>query len=124
MSDRVASIRPDASLVEAARILVHRDIGVLVVRGKDVDRPAGVVSERDLVRAVAGGRDLESTRTMDVAHTDLSWADASATVAEVADEMMDRYIRHVLVERNGHLVGVVSARDLLGAYAAADLFVD
>jgi len=35
----------------------------------------------------------------------------------VANEMMDRYVRHVLVEEDGRLVGVVSARDLLGVYA-------
>jgi CBS domain-containing protein len=34
--------------------------------------------------------------------------------------MMDRYVRHVLVESDGRLVGVVSARDLLGAYVASD----
>jgi CBS domain-containing protein len=35
--------------------------------------------------------------------------------------MMDRYVRHVLVEEDGSLVGIVSARDVLGAYAAADV---
>src|SRR5690242_8351992 len=104
MSDTVASIRPDASLVEAARALVDGDIGVLVVRGEEGARPGGVLSERDLVRSMADGRDPVATRPLDIAHTDLAWADASATVAEVADEMMDRYIRHVLVERNGRLV--------------------
>ena len=32
--------------------------------------------------------------------------------------MMEEYVRHVLLERDGHLVGIVSARDLLGAYVA------
>jgi hypothetical protein len=38
--------------------------------------------------------------------------------------MMDRYIRHVLIEKNGQRMGIVSARDLLGAYAAADPSTD
>jgi CBS domain-containing protein len=42
-------------------------------------------------------------------------------VAEVAEEMMEHYVRHVLVEDAGRVVGIVSARDLLGAYAAAEL---
>ena len=33
---------------------------------------------------------------------------------------MEHYVRHVLVERDGHLVGIVSARDLLGAYASGE----
>ena len=48
--------------------------------------------------------------------------DREATADEVAVQMMDHYIRHVLVERDGALVGIVSARDLLGLYCAdADL---
>ena len=52
-----------------------------------------------------------------VASTKLVWCGAEATVNQAAARMMDRYIRHVLVERDGVLVGIVSARDLLGVYA-------
>ena len=38
--------------------------------------------------------------------------------------MMDRYVRHLLVEKDGQLVGIVSARHLLGAYGAADVESD
>jgi CBS domain-containing protein len=41
-------------------------------------------------------------------------------VAEVATEMMTAYVRHVLVEEDGRLVGVISVRDLLGVYASGD----
>jgi len=53
-----------------------------------------------------------------VASTDLVWCDIESTVDEVAVEMLSRYIRHVLVEEDGTLVGIVSARDLLGAYSS------
>jgi CBS domain-containing protein len=115
-TDTVARVEPGASLGEVARAMTDADVGLLVVgRGDDV---LGVVSERDIVRAVAAGDDLSATTAMDIAHTDLAWCDPSATVAEVATEMMERYVRHVLVEDGGRLVGIVSARDLLGAYAA------
>jgi CBS domain-containing protein len=52
------------------------------------------------------------------------WCDATATVTEVAELMMERYVRHVLVEDDGRLVGIVSARDLLGVYAAGDVGAD
>ena len=83
------------------------------------DQVEGVVSERDLVRAVALGRDPETTLVSDVASTRLVWCDVTATVAEVGELMMEEYVRHVLVEDAGQLAGVVSARDLLGAYVAA-----
>jgi CBS domain-containing protein len=115
-TDTVARIAPGASLADVARALTDADVGLLVVgSGGDV---IGVVSERDIVRAVAAGDDPNTTSAMDIAHTDLAWCDPTATVAEVATEMMERYVRHVLVEDAGRLVGIVSARDLLGAYAA------
>jgi CBS domain-containing protein len=115
-TDTVARIAPAASLADVARALTDADVGLLVVGGGD--DVIGVVSERDIVRAVAAGDDLDTTSAMDIAHTDLAWCDPTATVAEVATEMMERYVRHVLVEDGGRLVGIVSARDLLGAYAA------
>jgi CBS domain-containing protein len=80
---------------------------------------AGVVSERDLVRAVADGLDPADTPARAVATTKLVWCDVSATVGEVAELMMEQYVRHVLLGADEQLVGIVSARDLLGAYAIA-----
>jgi CBS domain-containing protein len=117
--DAVARVQPDATLLDVARALEAADVGAVVVG--DGDRPVGVLSERDVVRAIAHGRSLETTPAADVATTELVWCDASATVAEVAMEMCDQYVRHVLVEEDGRLVGIVSARDLLGVYAAADV---
>lgn len=114
--DAVARVDPGATLDAVADALVAGEIGALVVG--DGERPEGIVSERDLVRAVAERRDTAGTTARDVAHTDLIWCSASATVQDVAGEMMSRYVRHVLVEEDGRLVGIVSARDLLGVYAS------
>jgi CBS domain-containing protein len=79
------------------------------------------VSERDVVQALARRRDPSTTTAIEIAHTQLVWCDADSPVAEVAEEMMEHYVRHVLVEDAGRVVGIVSARDLLGAYAAAEV---
>jgi CBS domain-containing protein len=94
----------------------QNEVGLLVVG--TVDQVEGVVSERDVVRAVALGQVPETTAVIEVATTRLVWCDLTATVDEVAELMIEQYVRHVLVEDDGRLVGVVSARDLLGAYAA------
>src|SRR3954470_9427181 len=111
----VIRVAPDASLFEVAGVLAKDDIGAVVVG----DEPAvvGVMSERDITRAVAAGTDMRTTRAYETAHTELIWCDATATVGEVAAEMMERWVRHVLVETGGKLVGIVSARGLLGVYA-------
>jgi CBS domain-containing protein len=110
-------VPPSATLRDVAEELVADDVGLLVVgTARDV---RGVVSERDVVRAIAGGQGPE-TSVMDIASTRLVWCDAIATVSEAAELMLEQYVRHVLVEDGNGLVGVVSARDLLGAYVAAD----
>ena len=79
-----------------------------------------VITERDVIRALAALADPAEVRVHSVASTDLVWCDASATVAEVAELMSERFLRHVLVEDDGELVGIISARDLLGVYAASE----
>jgi CBS domain-containing protein len=78
------------------------------------------VSERDLVRAIADGSDLAAATAASVATTELVWADGTASVDEVAEQMMEHWVRHVLVEDGGALVGMVSARDVLGALTTID----
>ncbi len=85
----------------------------------DDPRPAALVSERDIVRVVAAGKNPATVLATDVASTQLVFCGAEATVDQVAVRMMDRYIRHVLVVGDdGALAGIVSARDLLGVYSA------
>ncbi len=117
-ADGVARVAPDVDLWHLAGALIEADVGALAVG--DVDDVLGVVSERDVVRALAERRDLSATTAGDIAHTHLVCCDADSTVAEVAEEMMEHYVRHVLVEEDGRMIGMVSARDLLGAYAAAE----
>ena len=122
MADIIVRIAPSATMLDAVDALSGGDVGVVAVmeRGKVL----GVVSERDVVGAIAHRLPLDTTLAIDLASKDLAWCDADATVTEVANEMSERFIRHVLVERDGKLVGIVSARDLLGFYASEDVDPD
>jgi CBS domain-containing protein len=114
-TDAVVTLPPDVTIRMVADELADDQIG-LVVLGSSA-KVHGVVSERDVVRAVAAGQNPDATPARDVGSTRLVWCDASATVREIAERMMEDYVRHVLLEEDGRLVGIVSARDLLGAYA-------
>jgi CBS domain-containing protein len=114
--DPVARVAADATVADVAMAIADCDVGAVVVG--DDERPAALVSERDVVRVVAAGKDPATVLASDIASTKLVWCDAEATVDDVAARMMDHYIRHVLVERDGALAGIVSARDLLGVYGA------
>ena len=117
IADTVVCVAPTDTLREVAAVLIGNSIGAVVVGSQD--DPAGIVSEHDIVRAVADGVD-PATTAADIAHTELFWTQASTTVAVVAAQMMDQYVRHMLVEDGGRLSGIVSARDLLGVYAIAE----
>jgi CBS domain-containing protein len=115
----VATVRPTDDLRTAARALAAEDVGLLVV--VDAHGVRGVLSERDLVRAVADEADLDlgQERVRD-------WAtDASALVAvtdetpvtDAAATMLSAGLRHLAVVRGKHVVGVVSVRDLLAVCA-------
>lgn len=112
----VVRVAADATIADVAKAIVDNQVGAVVI-GDDA-RPAALVSERDVVRVVASGQDPSAVRCLDVASTHLVWCAADETVGQAAIRMTDRSIRHLLVERDGALVGIVSARDLLGVYAA------
>jgi CBS domain-containing protein len=122
-ADAIVEVRPTATLYEVADALAAGEVGALAVR--EDYQVLGIVSERDLVGALARRLPMDTTTAADIATKELIWADASATVTEVATEMLEHYVRHILVEEDGRLVGMVSARDLLGAYSTdADLDLD
>lgn len=114
--DTVVRVPADATVADVARAIVDHEVGAIVVG--DEERPAALVTERDIARVVASGRDPAAVRAGDVASRNLVWCEADSTVDTAAVRMMDRHIRHVLVDRDGILAGIISARDLLGVYAA------
>lgn len=114
--DPVVRVAANATVADVAQAIIHGEVGAVVVGSEE--RPAALVSERDVVRVVAEGNDPTTVRAADVASKNLIWCEADTTIDEAAIRMMNHYIRHILVERTGVLIGIVSARDLLGVYGA------
>jgi CBS domain-containing protein len=102
----------EATLRSVAETLAGESIGVAVVRGTT---PPGLVSERDIVRALAEGSDPDDERAGDVMTADIAFVAPDATVREVALLMVEHEIRHVPVIEDGVVIGVASARDVLSA---------
>lgn len=113
--DAVVRVAARATVADVAKAIADKQVGAVVVG--DNARPDALVTERDVVRVVASGEDPAAVRAADVASTHLVWCEADETVDQAAIRMTDHSIRHLLVEREGALVGIVSARDLLGVYA-------
>lgn len=106
------------TLLEAARLMVENNMGLLVISDpKDSTKPAGVISERDIIRAIASGRKL-GVSVDEVSTKQVITIKASSEVAEAAKAMNRHHIRHVVVvDEQEKLVGVISMRDLVGERA-------
>ena len=116
LSPAVATVAPTATLAEAVEAMAADRLGLLVVTG--TSGMVGVISERDVIAALADGADLEEERVRDHATDRVVTVDADLSVAEAARRMVDAEIRHLAVTRDGDVAGVVSVRDLLVALAA------
>ena len=113
---RPVTITPSSTLREAAQLLSKEDVSALVVLAND--QPAAMVSERDIVGAAAEGEDMD-TPVSDVMVPAPIVATPETPVATVARSMRANWIRHVpIVDEDGALRGVVSARDMLGIFLA------
>jgi CBS domain-containing protein len=109
----VASIRPEASVREALAELARHGIGALVV-SNDGRTPAGIMSERDVVRALdRSGPTVLDSPVSSIMSTELQTCGPDDEV-ETLMAIMTRYrTRHVPVLRDGVLVGIVSIGDVV-----------
>jgi CBS domain-containing protein len=110
--DAVFVARPDMTLAEACGELDRLRVGALIVcQG---DRVVGVLSERDVVKAVArDGQTALDRPVSDVMTSEVVFAAPAETVAILMGRMTDRRIRHLPVLRDGRLAGVISIGDVV-----------
>lgn len=111
VGDPVATIGPTATLRAAAESMAADGVGLLVV--VDTRGVLGVISERDVVNAVADGADLDEERVRDRLADHVVTIDEEATIADAAATMASAEIRHLGVTRDGDIHGVVSVRDVV-----------
>lgn len=108
----VATISPEHTVLEAAKVMNDLRIGSLVVLGRD-GSIAGILSERDiLTRVVAMDRPAERTSVQSVMTRDVVVASEGASLDQIRAIMRSRRIRHVPIVRGDCLCGMISIGDL------------
>ncbi len=108
----VFSVAPDITLAAACAELDSRRVGALVVC--ESERVVGVISERDVVKAVAAdGAGSLSRPVSDYMTRDVIFAEPGETVAILMGRMTDRRIRHLPVLKDSRLTGVISIGDVV-----------
>lgn len=110
--DLVFTATPSETVGAICALLHSRRVGAMVVM--DGDRVAGIVSERDIVRAMAegGASALNQPVTTCMTH-DVLFAEPGETIDSLLGRMTDRRIRHLPVCERDRLIGIVSIGDLV-----------
>ena len=114
---RVETISASATLHDLVNALNVHHVGALVVSpdGKKIE---GIVSERDVVRAMPGRlNDLADVRVRELMTADVITCTSNSSVAELMTVMTERRIRHVpVVDESGNLLSIISIGDVVKAH--------
>ena len=109
----VISIEPGADLAAAVNLLSKHRIGAVLIRGAG-GRLAGILSERDIVHALAErGSDALSLQVGQVMTRNVTTCGEDDTIASIMEQMTAGKFRHMRVVTKGELVGLVSIGDVV-----------
>jgi CBS domain-containing protein len=117
MTEAAVTNRADQTLADAARKMWEQQTGSLLVM--DEGELLGIITERDVLKAVATGAKLDDTSVGETMTKDVITIHPGASLREAAQVMTDKWIRHLPVVERGKVVGILSQRDLSGVLASA-----
>jgi CBS domain-containing protein len=111
MTSSPATIESSATVVEAAKLMRDKDVGLLPVT--EGGRLVGTITDRDItIRVVAESKDPQSTTVRDVASTDVVTLNPDQDFDEAVRLMSQHQVRRLPVVEDGQLVGIVAQADV------------
>lgn len=112
--NRIISLRPDNTVIEALELMADKNIGaVMVMEG---DRLIGIFSERDYARkGIIMGRKAKSTPLTEVMIHDVITVTPEMDIDDCMELFINKYIRHLPVISNGQVIGMLSIGDIVNA---------
>ncbi|WP_026912776.1 CBS domain-containing protein [Patulibacter minatonensis] len=116
MSPLVVEVGPGHTLAQAARLMAGRNVGAAIVMDPEGAGP-GILTERDVLRAVAAGDDLAAVAVAEHTTTSVVYAEPTWSLDEAAAAMVDGGFRHLVVMQGPDVVGVLSVRDIARSWA-------
>ncbi len=116
MTPTVLTIGPEHTLRQAAQRMAQRRVGAAVVLDPEADGP-GILTERDVLDAVAASQDLDVEKAADHLTPDAVVATPDWPLTDAAAAMLAGGFRHLVVCDADEVVGVLSVRDLLRVWS-------
>ncbi len=111
---QTATITPEKSIHDAVLILAERNIGALIVVDA-TGHPAGIISERDIVRELARGGNVDTQPVSALMTTKVVYGAPDDDVEAVLRKMTRDHFRHLPIMDDGELAGMVTTADLANA---------
>ncbi len=105
------TISPDDSLRRASQVMTERGVGCAVVI--ENEQVAGIITERDILHAVASTQNVDETKVKDVMTREVVSGAPGWEVVKAVKTMTEGGFRHLLVTEMNDPVGIVSLRDLM-----------
>ena len=118
MSATVLTIGPAHTLREAAKRMAERRVGAVVVLDPDHDQP-GILTERDVLAAIGAGQDVDVEQVHAHLTSDIVVAAPDWSLEQAATAMTSGGFRHLVVCDGPEVVGMLSVRDIVGAWAGS-----
>jgi len=119
---QIWSIRPDASVYDALKLMADREVGALLVL--DGGKLVGIISERDYARKVIlKGKSSLETPVSDIMTSKVICVRPEQTIEECMALMTDKHIRHLPVVVGDEIVGLISIGDMVKAVIAEKDFM-
>ena len=112
MSETVLTIGPRHTLRDAAAAMFRRNVGAAVVIDPEAPGP-GVITERDILKAIGSGDDPDRELVSDHLTSDLTFASPYWSLERAAAAMVRGGFRHLVVVDGGELAGILSMRDIV-----------
>jgi CBS domain-containing protein len=117
MTATVLTVGPAHTLRQAARQMAARKVGAALVLDPDADGP-GILTERDVLLAVAAGQDPDVELVADHLTPDAVSVDPGLSLEQAAAAMVRGGFRHLVVCEGAELLGVLSVRDVVGVWSS------
>jgi CBS domain-containing protein len=113
MSPNIVTVDSRSSLGEAARVMVEKGIGSVIVTSNG--EMTGIITERDLLKRFCLDSNFAASLVEEVMSRPLITIEGHATIGQAADLMAEKKIRRLLVTLEGGIRGIITERDVMRA---------
>jgi len=108
----IISVPKDSTVFDALKVMNEKKIGAILV--KDGEEFVGIWTERDLMKnSILDGYNPKTAKIADFMNTGLKFCDYNTTIYQLQDKFLGMRLRHLLVQKEGKYIGMLSAGDVM-----------